>query len=115
MEIAEEIRGRVTIVSARGRLDGETSSLFGERLQQLASKPEPRLLIDLSGVSFIASAGLRVVMAALKKVHAGKGDLAVCAVKGPVREVLDITGFTTLLRVFPERATALKHLSMSEV
>lgn len=112
MDIAEETEGRVTIVSAKGRLDNASSAAFGERLQQLASKPEPCLLIDLSGVSFISSAGLRVVMSALKTVHAGQGALAVCASKkGPVREVLDVTGFSALLRVFAERKVALQHLN----
>ena len=112
MEIAEEIIGRVIIVSPRGRLDSVTSPIFGNRLQQLASKPEPCLLIDLSGVTFISSAGLRAVTAALKTVHTENGVLAVCAIKGPVQEVLDINGFTALLRVFPERAIALKHLNV---
>src|SRR5665213_2881642 len=102
MEIAEEAFGRVMTVSARGRLDATTSPAFGNRLQQFASNPEARLLIDLSGVTFISSAGLRVVMAALKTAHAGNGVLAVCAIKGPVQEVLDINGFTALLRVFPD-------------
>ncbi len=111
MEIAEEKMGRVTVVSARGALDRATSSEFSERLQLLASKPEPRLLIDLSGTTFISSAGLRAVTSALKTVHAGGGTLAVCAGKGPVQEVFDVSGFVALLRVFPDRATGLKHLN----
>lgn len=111
MEIAEEKIGRVTVVSARGALDRSTSPEFGERLQLLASKPESRLLIDLSGTTFISSAGLRAVTAALKMVHAGGGSLAVCAGKGPVQEVFDVSGFVALLRVFPDRATGLKHLN----
>lgn len=111
MEIAEETQGRVTIVSARGPLDGSTSPAFGERLQYLASKEEPRILVDLSGVSFISSAGLRAVSTALKTVHAARGVLAVCVPKGAVQEVLDVTGFTALLRVFPDRATSLNHLN----
>ena len=111
MEIAEEALGRVMTVSARGPLDGATTPAFSERLQQLASKSEARLLIDLSGVTFISSAGLRAVTAALKTVHAGNGTLAVCAFPGPVQEVMDVTGFTALLRIFPNRTAALQHLN----
>ncbi len=55
-----------------------------------------------------AVAGLRAVLTLVKKrIKAANGVFALCAVQGPVREVLDITGFTTMIDVQPELASAL--------
>ena len=111
MELVEEIHGRVVVVTAHGRLDGSTSQAFGARLEKLAATSQPRLVIDFSGIDFVSSAGLRVVLTALKRVKAAKGMLALCAVQAPVREVLDITGFTAMLDVHPGQAEAIAALA----
>src|SRR4051794_7014223 len=111
MEISEQQTGRVWLVTVRGRLDGATSGAFSERVDALVTGTEPRLLLDFSGVDFVSSAGLRVVLMLVKKVKAAKGVLALCAVQAPVREVLDITGFTGMIVIYPERAAALAALS----
>jgi stage II sporulation protein AA (anti-sigma F factor antagonist) len=111
MELVEETHGRVVVVTARGRLDGTTSQAFGARLEKLAETSEPRLLVDFSGIDFVSSAGLRVVLAVLKRVKAANGMLALCAVQAPVREVLDITGFTAMLNVHSGRAEAMAALA----
>ena len=111
MDLIEETQGRVVVVIARGRLDGSSSQAFGERLEKLAAKPEPRLLVDFSGIDFVSSAGLRVVLTVLKRVKAANGKLALCSVQGPVREILDITGFTPMLDLHPGRAEAIAALA----
>jgi stage II sporulation protein AA (anti-sigma F factor antagonist) len=111
MELVEETHGRVVVVTARGRLDGATSPAFGARLEQLAATSEPRLVVDCSGIDFVSSAGLRVVLAVLKRVKAANGMLALCAVQAPVREVLDITGFSGMLNLHSGRAEAMAALA----
>jgi anti-anti-sigma factor len=107
MEVIEEVQGRVMVVTARGRLDGNTSQAFGARLEKLTVGSEPRLLVDCTGIDFMSSAGLRVVLALLKRVKAANGRLALCAVQPAVREVLDITGFTSMLEMHPGRTEAM--------
>jgi anti-sigma B factor antagonist len=107
MELLEESRSGVTIVTARGRLDGASSAMFAERLDKLVSGTAPRLVVDFAGVEFVSSAGLRAVLTLVKKVKAANGVFALCAVRPPVREVLDITGFTSMINIHPELSTAL--------
>jgi anti-anti-sigma factor len=111
MELLEEIHGRVVLVTARGRLDGSTSAAFSARMEKLTAAPQPRLVVDFSGVDFVSSAGLRVVLTLLKRVKAASGVLALCAVQAPVKEVLDITGFTGMLDVHTGRAEAMAALA----
>jgi anti-anti-sigma factor len=111
MDLTEETHGRVVVVTARGRLDGTTSSAFGAHLEKLTAAPQPRLVVDFSGIDFVSSAGLRVVLALLKRVKAANGMLALCAVQAPVREVLDITGFSGMLDLHSGRAEAMAALA----
>jgi anti-anti-sigma factor len=111
MELVEEVHGRVVLVTARGRLDGSTSPAFAARMEKLAATPQPRLVVDFSGIDFVSSAGLRVVLTLLKRVKAANGVLALCAVQAPVKEVLDVTGFTGMLDVHAGRAEAMAALA----
>lgn len=111
MELVEEVHGRLVVVTARGRLDGSTSQAFAARMEKLAAASEPRLLVDFAEVDFVSSAGLRAVLSVLKRVKAANGILALCAVRAPVREVLDITGFLGMLDVHTGRAEAMAILA----
>ena len=111
MQIVEESHGRVLVVTASGRLDGSTSGAFAARLEPLITGVEPRLLLDFSGIDFVSSAGLRVVLALVKKIKAANGTFALCSVQPPVLEVLDISGFMTMIDVHSERSAALAALA----
>jgi anti-anti-sigma factor len=111
MEISGESVGDVSVVTARGRLDGAASGPFAERIQSLIVTDKPKLLIDFSGVDFVTSAGLRAVLTILKRVKAHNGAFALCNVQKQVREVLDITGFAGMIDIHPERAAALRAMA----
>jgi anti-anti-sigma factor len=109
MEISEENAGTVLIASVTGRLDSTTSREFGERLEALTATRK-KLILDLSGVDFVTSAGLRAVLTIVKKMKFGGGVLALCAVQPQVREILDITGLAPMMDIYPTRAEGLKAL-----
>lgn len=111
MDITDESVGGVSVVVARGRLDGAASGPFADKVQGLIGTERPKLLIDFSGVDFVTSAGLRAVLTILKKVKSMNGAFALYSVQKPVREVLDITGFAGMIDIHPERASALAALS----
>jgi len=111
MEITGESVDGVSVVTARGRLDGVASGPFTERVQALIGTERPRLLIDFAGIDFVSSAGLRAVLTILKRVKSLNGAFALCGVQKPVREVLDITGFAGMIDIHAGRAAALAALS----
>src|SRR5271167_3595557 len=100
MEFSEESVGDVCVVTTRGRLDGAASATFGDRFEKLIGV-RPNILVDFSGVDFVTSAGLRAVLSILKKVKSANGMLALCGVQPQVREILDITGLTPMMQIFP--------------
>lgn len=111
MNFDEVSVGDVCVVSTQGRLDGAASATFAERLEALISS-QPKILIDFSGVDFVTSAGLRAVLAVLKKVKAANGILALCGVQPAVREILDITGLTPMMQIFASRSDGLTEMQM---
>jgi len=71
---------------------------------------ENRLLLDLSGLDYISSAGLRVVLVVAKRLKQSAGRLALCGMRPHIREVFDISGFLTILNVTDSREQALQKL-----
>jgi len=111
MELEEERVGDAFVVTARGRLDGASSSIFADRISGLMANQKPKILVDFTEVDFVTSAGLRAVLILLKKVKAADGSFALCGVQNSVREVLDISGFTAMINIHPARSDGIAALS----
>lgn len=92
----------VTVIAPTGRLDVAGAPALKDAVSEAVKNGQPRLVIDLEGVSFVDSTGLGSVIAALKQVRTSKGDLRLAAPNQQVRVVLELT---TLDRVFPYYAT----------
>ena len=92
----------VTVLAPSGRLDVAGVPALKEAVSEAIKAGQPRLIIDMEGVSFVDSLGLGSVVAALKQVRSTKGDLRLAAPNQQVRVVLELT---TLDRVFPYYAT----------
>ena len=109
MDIKEERRDDVFIVAPVGRVDSNTSSAFETVV--LGHAREARLLVDLSGVEYISSAGLRVFLMLARKVKEAGGRLVLCGMGASVRQVFDLAGFTALFAVEPSVDLSLLRLS----
>ena len=77
-----------------GRLDTLTAPSFEEKINEVVEDAE-KLIFDFSNLQYISSAGLRVLLGALKLMEE-KGELIVRNPSQPVREVFVLTGFSRL-------------------
>lgn len=107
IQITQEQQDGVRILALSGRLDTETAADVELTLQDLLAAGETRFLFDLSGIGYVSSAGLRVLLGLAKKLDGGKGDLKLCGMNASVRQVFDMTGFSKLVAIFPNRDAAL--------
>ena len=98
--------GVVSVATVAGRLDGAAAPQLDDRLVTLA-KPGAKLVLDLDGVDYVSSAGLRVLLKVAKQVKAGKGRLALAGIAPSVKEVFDISGFTAIFALYPDREQAV--------
>jgi len=107
MEINQIKIDDVPIVSVSGRIDGTTSKDLETILNELIAQNMSKIVLDLEGVVYISSVGLRVLLSALKKVRPNKGDVKLVSLQPFVREVFEITGFTKLFTIYPSQGDAL--------
>lgn len=89
--------GDITVVRPSGRIDSATAKLFEDHLLTAIQNQSCKLVIDLSGVDYVSSAGLRVFLIGAKIAKEHGRALTVCSVLPHVREIFDITGFSSLL------------------
>ena len=84
------------IVMPNGRLDGAASPAFLAAVTDAARDGVAGLVIDFTDVSYISSAGLRVILIAAKSMAARGGRLALCSLGRQVAEVLELSDFIAL-------------------
>ncbi len=110
MEIGEERQGRSLVIAPLGRLDSVSSSELERVVVARLDAGERRLAIDMAGVEYVSSAGLRVLLLAAKRLKPPAGALVLCGIGPSVRTVLELAGFMSLFAVEPARPQAIARL-----
>lgn len=105
MDLVTSTVGTVAVLDVSGRVDSASSPAFEAKLSGLPSGP---VVVDFSRVDYVSSAGLRVLLAAAKRSKAAQRGFALCGLKNTVREIFDISGFSTILSIYPDRDSAVK-------
>lgn len=110
MEFSQERSGDVVIAKLAGRLDSGSAAAAEESFSTLLAGDVPRLAVDLSGLEYVSSAGLRVLLVVGRKVQKSEGRLVLFGLVPNVREVFAISGFDKIFTLTPDRAAALAAL-----
>ncbi len=97
----------VMLIEASGRIDSSNANQFGDALTSAISEGQLQLVLDLSGVEYMSSAGLREIVSAVKKLNRQQGDLRLAQPSPRVMEVLELTGLDSALQIFPSQAAAI--------
>jgi anti-sigma B factor antagonist len=111
MEIVVEHRAPATVVRIVGNVDGLTAETLLAELQARVGEGHVRLVGDLSGVQYTSSAGLRALLSVLRDARRGGGDLRLAAVHAPVLKILELSGFTTILKLYDDVDAAVASYS----
>ena len=96
----------VLVVDMSGRLDSHTSGDAGDRIVTLAQGEDQRVLLNLDKLDYVSSAGLRVILRGAKLLQGNRGELKICNAKGVVRDVLETSGFYSLIRIYDSEKEA---------
>ena len=107
IQIENEQHDNVRILALNGRLDTETAVDVELAFEDLLQAGDRNFLIDLAGIGYVSSAGLRVLLALAKKLDGGKGSLRLCSLTPAVRQVFEVAGFSKLFAISADRAAAL--------
>ena len=89
----------IHIIAFEGNLDTNSSPEAESVINELIDTGKQKILVNFEQLNFISSAGLRVLLATVKKLNASGGELRICSLNATVQEVFDISGFVTILNV----------------
>jgi anti-anti-sigma factor len=112
LNVRIESAPRATVVVAEGRLDFGAAAKFQKELERVlatAAAAPASVVVDCAALEYVSSAGLRVFLLAAKISQRGSVAFTLCALQPAVREVMDVSGFSRVIAVHADRATALAH------
>jgi anti-anti-sigma factor len=101
LRISEEHVDGVLVLALTGRLGAASAVRFGTAVTEAVVRGDIRLVVDLDGVDYISSAGLKALAAAASHCSDARGALSLCRLTEPVRIALDLGG------LLPELSTEL--------
>ena len=107
MQIEKIQNNRAIILQISGRLDGRTAIEFSNSVADALRQAPERLVLDLASVDYISSAGLRILIQTAKDAPTTNTHFALCALCANVTDVLEISGLTKLLSIYPHRQEAV--------
>lgn len=110
MDITTRTQNDITIVAFAGNLDSATAPLAQQALDGILASGGRKIVVDFTGLDYISSAGLRVLLGTAKRLGGGAGALRLFGLNETVGEVFQISGFSTILAVFATEAEALERL-----
>lgn len=103
--------GPVTVVDASGDIDALSAPVLQERLEMHVAAGQRHLVVDLSGVGFMDSTGLGVLVRALRLARVHHGSLSIVGVGERVRRIMAITGLDDVFDVESSRGEAIAAVS----
>ncbi len=111
MEIDHKVENGIINIAIKGRLDAATSPAAEETIQQAIAGDENRLLFDFSGLEYLSSGGLRIILGAAKEIRRREGKIALCSLNSYVNEIFEVSGFSAMIPIKDSVEDGLEHLS----
>jgi anti-anti-sigma factor len=108
MNVQIEKHGQTDVLRPAGRLDSATSAVFERAIGGVFDEGSSRMVLDLSQIEYVSSAGLRTTLVAGKRMRSvAGGKLVLCALAPQVREIFEISGFVAIFTISADLETAL--------
>ncbi len=100
MDISMYEKEGFKVIAPLGRIDSMTSIDLGDWVEQNVNPPTCNVILDCSEVEYVSSAGLRVILNVMKLMKKHEYVFSICKPQEHVRELLDISGFASLIPVY---------------
>ena len=107
MEIEERTEGSAVVVSLDGRLDGLSAPDLETRVSAIVERGDVRMVLDCGKMSYVSSAGLRVLLVSARKCQQGGGKMVIAALQPEGRSVMEMSGFLSIIECHETSEAAL--------
>jgi anti-sigma B factor antagonist len=95
------------VIAPEGEIDLHSSVLVKEQIEPLIDARRAKVVVDLSGVSYIDSSGLAIFIEAMQRVQEYGGAFALCGLRESLQHIFAIARLDQVFRIFPDQAAAL--------
>jgi len=96
------------VVAVEGRMDAVSAPEFEKTLHALIADGALKIIVNFEDLDYISSAGLRSVLIIAKKIQSKNGSIVVVSLHGTVKEIFEISGFSTIIPIHETVAAALE-------
>jgi anti-anti-sigma factor len=107
MNLTKKNSNGFCILSIEGRIDTTNFNEFENEIVGIIGAGEKNIVLNCKGLNYISSSGLRVFLIAQKKLMALNGKLHLCEMQPAIKEIFDISGFSTIFKIFETEEEAL--------
>jgi anti-anti-sigma factor len=111
LEVRTDVTDGMAVCRIVGRLDASTGPSLESAVASALGGGNPRILFDMGEVTFVSSAGLRVILMAAKQATAAKGGLAIFGLRSAVNEVFEISGLHKFIPIASDETQARSKLA----
>jgi anti-anti-sigma factor len=110
MEIQRKSQDGVAIFTLVGSLDAISAPDTGKKLLAHIDEGDTKIVMDLSGLNYISSAGLQTILKVTRKIKTVDGGFVLASLTSNVKDVIELSGFTVFLSIFDNVESAIKSL-----
>lgn len=100
MQLSTVEYGNVAVISIEDSLDATTAQQAGEYITSEIEDGKTNLVINLGGVTYLSSAGIRAILTAMQQVRTAGGDLRLAGAADNILNVVEISGLTKIMKSF---------------
>jgi anti-anti-sigma factor len=108
MNVLISSAGDYTVISVEGRIDTTNANEFEKQMLDVIDGGSSRIILNCAGLNYISSSGLRVFLIVQKKMSAIKVQFRLSNLQPGIKEIFDISGFSSIFSVYPDQDAAVK-------
>jgi anti-sigma B factor antagonist len=111
MEVLTKNFKHCDLLTVKGRVDSSNSNKLSEALDAIANDGRFKIVLDMQELEYMSSAGFRALISAQRNCKRyNRGEVVLASVPANINSALELAGFTTLFRIFPDVTTAVGNL-----
>jgi anti-anti-sigma factor len=107
MNLKETITDKAIIIEIEGRLDTTNFSQLENKIMGHVDSGKINIIVDCTYMDYVSSSGLRIFLMSLKKITSLNGQFVLCGLQENIREIFEISGFTSIFKIYENQEKAL--------
>jgi len=107
MNLKESTHDKAMVIEIEGRLDTTNFNQLEKKIMDKIDAGKINILVDCSHMDYVSSSGLRIFLMTLKKITSLNGQFVLCGLQENIKEIFEISGFTSIFKIYDNQTTAL--------